>query len=70
MSGLDEDAALVKVSEGLVARFPAVDPATVRSVVAEARSRFDGPVRDYVPLLVERVCRERLTALASASSST
>jgi len=40
-----------------------VDPATVRLAVEEALSSLDGPVRNYVPVLVERAARERLTSI-------
>lgn len=66
MSQEDEAVALDHVREALAARFPTVDEATVRSVVDEAYAVLDGPVRDYVPLLVERRGRERLTGLANA----
>ena len=59
----DEALALEHVREALAARFPTVDEQTVRSVVDEAYAVLDGPVRDYVPLLVERRSRERLTGL-------
>jgi hypothetical protein len=69
MSGVDEALALEQVSEGLASRFPMLDPTTVKSVVREVHASLDGPVRDYVPLLVERVSRERLHALASGATS-
>jgi hypothetical protein len=59
----DEALALEHVREALAASFPTVDEQTVRSLVDEAYAGLDGPVRDYVPLLVERRSRERLTGL-------
>jgi hypothetical protein len=42
----------------------------VESTVATARGRFDGcPVRDFVPVLVERIVREELTARATADAN-
>jgi hypothetical protein len=39
----------------------------VRAMVGSARHRFDGaPIRDVVPLLVERHTKEKLTHLADA----
>jgi hypothetical protein len=35
----------------------------VRATVERVHARFDGPVRDYVPLLVEREARAQLTAM-------
>lgn len=49
----------------LVSTFPSVDPNTVRAVVDEVHGTFDGPVRDYVPLLVQRVSTDRLRAMSS-----
>lgn len=68
MSGVDEAVALEHVREVLASRFPTLDPGTVRSVVVEIHASLDGPVREYVPLLVERASRDRLRALASAAS--
>ncbi len=65
---MDEATALEQVVQGLVARFESVDAATVRSVVEEVHRTFDGPVRDYVPLLVERASRDRLSALVSQAT--
>lgn len=69
MSGVDEAQALEHVRETLASRFPTVDPMTVKSVVIEVHASLDGPVRDYVPLLVERASMDRLRALTSGSSS-
>lgn len=65
---MDEAAALEQVVAALVARFPSVDPATVRAVVDEVHHSFDGPVRDYVPLLVERAGRDRLREVATGAT--
>ena len=69
MSGVDEALALEHVREVLTAQFPTVDPTTVKSVVHEVHASLDGPVRDYIPLLVERLSRERLQAMAHGASS-
>lgn len=69
MTGVDEALALEHVREMLASRFPTLDPTTVESVVGEVHASLDGPVRDYVPLLVERVSRDRLHAMASRSSA-
>ena len=65
---MDEATALEQVVQALVARFASVDAETIRSVVDEVHGTFDGPVRDYVPLLVERASRERLRALVAEST--
>lgn len=69
MSAVEEARALEHVRELLASRFPTLDPTTVRSVVVEVHASLDGPVRDYVPLLVERASRDRLRAMASHASS-
>ena len=62
---MDEHRALEHVRSRLSARFPDVPPETVRLTVAEIHQRFDGRVRDYVPILVEREATSRLAALAA-----
>ena len=51
---------MAEVQERLEARFPDLDPAVVQDAVEAAAAGITGPVRDYVPLLVERAARERL----------
>jgi hypothetical protein len=63
MAGQDERQHLEDVCQRLSTRFPHVPKARVRATVDEVYARFDGPVRDYVPLLVERESRELLSAL-------
>ena len=65
MSHLDEHRAVDEVYRRLVARFPQVSPGQVRVTVDGVHARLTGPVRDYVPLLVERESRQILTALSS-----
>jgi len=48
----------------LTSRFPGVDPVTVLCVVDEIHARYDGrPVRDYIPLFVERNAKSELSRL-------
>jgi hypothetical protein len=63
MSKLDERQALEEVCQRLGTRFPHLPAAQVRATVEQVHARFDGPVRDYVPLLVEREARAQLTAM-------
>ena len=65
MSNVDEKAAVEHVQLALAERFPTISPATVKTVVDEVYAGFDGPVRDYVPLLVERISRDRLREMSS-----
>lgn len=68
MSGVDEAVALEHVREMLSSKFPTLDPTTVKTVVLEVHASLEGPVREFVPLLVERASRDRLRALASGAS--
>ncbi len=48
--------------EALSARFPAVPAEIITDRVVQARGNFDkAPVRDFVPVLVERQVRADLT---------
>ena len=51
---------MAEVQQRLEARFPDLDPDVVADAVQVAAAGITGPVRDYVPLLVERAARERL----------
>ncbi|MFL6168897.1 MAG: three-helix bundle dimerization domain-containing protein [Ornithinibacter sp.] len=51
---------MAEVQRRLEARFPELDPAVVAAAIRVAAAGITGPVRDYVPLLVERAARERL----------
>lgn len=69
-----ERLALVAVRARLGDRFSEVDPAVVEAAVRLSYAELTGPVRDFVPLLVERAARDRLTfalrdAGAAASSA-
>jgi hypothetical protein len=56
-----ESKALEQTAERLAKLFPQVDSAHVRQLVREVSSAFqDAPVRDYVPVLVEREVKHRL----------
>ena len=69
MTRHDEKVALQHVRESLSARYPTVAEDTVRRVVEEVYATLDGPVRDYIPLLVERRARERLGVQAQAGGT-
>jgi hypothetical protein len=56
-----EDRAIRQVVDRLAERFPEVDTAEIAQAVDESRPEFDGsPIRDFVPLFVERSARHRL----------
>ncbi len=60
---------MAEVQERLAARFPDLDPTVVEAAVQLAAAGITGPVRDYVPLLVERAARERLTAVVAGGTA-
>jgi hypothetical protein len=56
--------AIEQVVARLKVSYPSVSPQTVMTVVHHNHARFDGrPIRDYVPLFVERGSREELSRL-------
>ena len=57
-----EARALEEVVERLVGRFPDVTKDRVREIVTAAHQEFaDRPIRDFVPVFVERKAREELS---------
>jgi hypothetical protein len=61
MIGLSEQTILDQLIEEMTRTYPAVPPDTVAAVARGVHARFDGrPLRDYVPLLVERRARSEL----------
>lgn len=65
MNYFDEVDAIEQVCQRLVVRFPTLPSATVRAIVQELHAGLNGPVRDYVPLLVQRGAMERLLAIVA-----
>jgi len=63
MFTMDEHQAVEHVCAQLGERFPEVPAVIVRRIVHEVHSRFDGPVRAYVPILVEREAKARLAVV-------
>ena len=64
MSDVDELKAVEQVCQRLMARFPSVPVTTVRATVRELHAKLDGPVRNYVPILIEHGAKDRLAAIA------
>ena len=60
MDAEHERQALVEVEARLRRRFPDLDPAVVEAAVRLSYAELTGPIRDFVPLLVERAARDRL----------
>ncbi|GAA1985374.1 hypothetical protein GCM10009817_28520 [Terrabacter lapilli] len=63
-----ERQALTDVERALRRRFPTVDAVVVEAAVRLAYGELTGPVRAYVPLLVERGARDRLDRLVGGAS--
>ncbi|GAB3010498.1 hypothetical protein MBOU_25840 [Mycobacterium bourgelatii] len=62
---LREQTIIAQVADRLTRKFPAIPPDTVKAVVLHAHERFDGrPVREYIPLLVERYAEKELSLAA------
>ena len=55
--------ALQEVRDRLVERFPQVGLDVVEAAVQVARAGIEGPIRQYVPVLVEHAARERIVAI-------
>jgi hypothetical protein len=68
MGDIDESKAVEQVLQRLVARFPTVPMNTVRVTVHELHAKIDGPVRNFVPLLVEHGARDKLSAIADSGA--
>ncbi|WP_422933264.1 three-helix bundle dimerization domain-containing protein [Sinomonas sp. P47F7] len=56
-----EAQALETVRSRLTKRFPELAEEAVANAVSAASSEMTGPIRDYVPILVEHNARARLT---------
>ena len=66
-----ESRELIEVVERLRQRFPDIDEERVRSAVADAHQAFDGnPIRDFVPVFVERTARDALGKADPAGPAT
>ncbi|GAB3871918.1 three-helix bundle dimerization domain-containing protein [Terrabacter terrigena] len=64
MDRTDELRALADVQARLQERFPDLDSEVVEAAVRLSHSRLTGPVRDFVPVLVEHAARDRLAFAA------
>jgi len=67
MSNEDETRAVTEVAQRLTVSFPDVAPDVIQDTVHASHQRFAGsPIRDFVPVLVERAAKSTLAAAASA----
>jgi hypothetical protein len=63
---MSEQTMVNDVASRLAQQFPAVPAATIATIVNDTHARFDGrPLREFVPLLVERDARASLAKLGS-----
>ncbi|MDT5236052.1 MAG: hypothetical protein QOF47_2039 [Mycobacterium sp.] len=61
---LSEQTVIEQVVARLTSRYPAISESTVAGIVRDVHSRFeDRPLRDYIPLLVERTAKSELERL-------
>jgi hypothetical protein len=64
---LSEQTIIDQVSDRLTQKYPTIPADTLTAVVRGVHARFAGrPVREYVPLLVERFAADELDRLAVA----
>jgi hypothetical protein len=65
MDRSDEERAIGEVVDRLAKQFPQVPAEAVEQVVSQSRPEFDEvPIRDFVPLFVERGAKARLREMA------
>ncbi|HEX2285152.1 MAG TPA: hypothetical protein VHI10_10085 [Mycobacterium sp.] len=70
MIELSEQTIIDHLVERLASRYPEISATTVSSVVHDIYSRYDGrPLRDYVPLFVERNATAELDRLGAGSGA-
>ncbi|MFC7622969.1 three-helix bundle dimerization domain-containing protein [Microlunatus sp. GCM10028923] len=62
----DEEQEIDAVLERLRQRFSGIEPDAIESTLRAVHQRFEGnPIRDYVPLLVERAATSELNRSAA-----
>ncbi|HEX4559974.1 MAG TPA: hypothetical protein VH166_12485 [Mycobacterium sp.] len=70
MIELSEQTVIDQLVVRLTSRYPAVPQSIVQSVVHDVHARFDGrPLRDFIPLLVERHARRELDRLRATPTA-
>ncbi|WP_458317562.1 three-helix bundle dimerization domain-containing protein [Mycolicibacterium brisbanense] len=70
MSEIAEQTALAQIRQRLVQEFPGTSLADVEAAVTRAHARFaDRPIRDFVPLFVEKHARHSLAQHREATSA-
>jgi hypothetical protein len=57
---------IAAVIDRLAERFPGIDRASVESIVDRTHRELEGnPIRDYIPVLVDRTAKDRLRRIAA-----
>jgi hypothetical protein len=70
MDRSDEDRAISEIIDRLAKQFPQVPADEVARVVGQSRPEFDEvPIRDFVPLFVERGAKARLRQMSEPIGS-
>ena len=65
MIELSEQTVIDKLVDRLSEGYPAIEPATVASVIRDVHARYEGrPLREYIPLFVERNAKYELNQLS------
>ena len=68
MDERSERDALQDVQDRLKNRFPHLGHEVVEAAVRVAQAQLNGPIRDYVPVLVEHLARDRLSGMSSGQA--
>jgi hypothetical protein len=67
MTNDEEDRLIAQTRTRLIAKFPSVSEENVAGAVESAHAHFAGHrIRDFVPLLVERMAKEKLSTLVTS----
>lgn len=61
--------ALRLVCEQLADQFPSLEVSVIELTVEEEYRQLDGPIRDFVPVLTQKLARDRLALLAVGLTS-
>ena len=70
MDQLQEDLGIAKVVDHLTEQFPALGRIRVEQVVDEAHRLLSGnPIRDYVPVLVQRTAKDHLRRMMASETA-
>ncbi len=68
MDDASEKIALTEVQGRLTQRFPELSAEVIEAAIRLAHADLTGPIRDFVPVLVEHMARDRLAAIAHSPS--